>query len=132
MESRGRISGNDLGIWCDDQQEGLSRIAELVTRLGSVPAIQLAHAGAKAWPGTERPVAPSAVALWERHGVPEEPALGELDAVVQAFVNAAQRAIAAGYQVIELHAAHGYLLHQFLSPLANFRQDEFGRLNLPA
>jgi 2,4-dienoyl-CoA reductase-like NADH-dependent reductase (Old Yellow Enzyme family) len=145
VESIGRITHGDVGIWSDDQVPGLRRIAEFLKVNGAVPAIQLAHAGRKAsmqrpWYGnaaldaTDRArgedvwpvVAPSSIALdtgWlTPHALTRED-IGELKDHWRA---AAQRALAAGFEVIEMHSAHGYLSHEFLSPLSNKRDDEYG------
>ncbi|WP_243287815.1 NADH:flavin oxidoreductase/NADH oxidase [Geothrix terrae] len=136
----GRISPDDLGLWNKDQAEALARIARFITSQGAVPGIQLAHAGRKAsnpapWKGSGSltasaggwtPVAPSALPFDEGWTMPtalDEPGIL---AVIEAFMDAARRAVAAGFQVIEVHAAHGYLLHQFLSPLSNHRTDAYG------
>jgi 2,4-dienoyl-CoA reductase-like NADH-dependent reductase (Old Yellow Enzyme family) len=136
----GRISAQDTGIWNDAQRDAWARIAAFVRSQGAVAAIQLAHAGRKAStfrPWAERhgtvaesdggwmPAAPSAVAFGD-YATPRELAVSELPALVEHFAAAARRAIDAGFQVIELHAAHGYLLHEFLSPLSNLRDDEYG------
>lgn len=136
----GRISAADLGLWQDEQIEPLARIAAFARGQGCVPAIQLAHAGRKAsvglgWEaqrtlrsdeGGWQPVAPSALAFGEGYAVPHALEPGEVADIVAAFVAAARRALAAGFQAIEIHAAHGYLLHQFLSPLSNRRSDAYG------
>jgi 2,4-dienoyl-CoA reductase-like NADH-dependent reductase (Old Yellow Enzyme family) len=137
----GRISPNDLGLWSDDQTEPLTHVVRELEAQGAVPGVQLAHAGRKAsthrpWDGGRtalpsdggwaRVVAPSAVAFADGHLVPHELSESEIAAVVSAFADAARRALAAGMRVIELHAAHGYLLHQFLSPLSNLRSDRYG------
>lgn len=136
----GRISPADLGIWSDEHVEPLARIARFVQSQGAVAGIQLAHAGRKAstvppWQGG-RPltaeeggwsvVAPSPIPF--RQGSPIPLALDEtgIDEVVAAFGTAARRALTAGFRVIEIHAAHGYLLHQFLSPFSNHRDDLYG------
>jgi 2,4-dienoyl-CoA reductase-like NADH-dependent reductase (Old Yellow Enzyme family) len=135
----GRISPADTGIWNDEQQQRWARIVEFVHGQGALAGMQLAHAGRKAstqppWEGRGfvadddggwEPVAPSAVAF---PGLREPRALAteELAGVVDAFVTGAGRALAAGFDVLEIHAAHGYLLHQFLSPLSNQRTDEYG------
>ncbi|MGY1749293.1 NADH:flavin oxidoreductase/NADH oxidase [Modestobacter sp. SYSU DS0511] len=141
----GRISPGDVGLWNDAQVPGLARVATFLREHGSVPAIQLAHAGGKAntlrpWdgngqvtaenarPGDEpwTPVAPSAVPMGEGWTAPRALPAAELAGVRDAFVAAARRALTAGFQVAEVHAAHGYLLNQFLSPLTNRRDDEYG------
>ncbi|ROP78064.1 2,4-dienoyl-CoA reductase-like NADH-dependent reductase (Old Yellow Enzyme family) [Frigoribacterium sp. PhB107] len=136
----GRISPQDLGIWNDDQVEALKPITAFVRSQGSVPGIQLAHAGRKAstfrpWSETQGSVpeaeggwptvAPSAVAF-EGYAAPRELTRDEVVGLVEAFRAAARRSVEAGFGLIELHAAHGYLLHQFLSPLSNERTDEYG------
>jgi 2,4-dienoyl-CoA reductase-like NADH-dependent reductase (Old Yellow Enzyme family) len=137
----GRISPSDLGIWSDAHVEPLARCARFIAEQGAVPGIQLAHAGRKAstaapWNGGGplrpeqggwRPiVAPSAIPFRPSDPVPE--ALDEvgIQRVVDAFAVAARRALDAGFRVIEVHAAHGYLLHEFLSPLSNHRTDAYG------
>jgi 2,4-dienoyl-CoA reductase-like NADH-dependent reductase (Old Yellow Enzyme family) len=136
----GRISRGDLGIWDDQHIEPLRRIASFAKSRGCVPAIQLAHAGRKAsvglgWEpqrtlneaeGGWKIYAPSAIAFGDGYAVPET--LGEegIKRIVEKFVEAAGRAQEAGFDAIEIHAAHGYLLHQFLSPLSNRRGDAYG------
>lgn len=137
----GRISPQDLGIWSDDHIAGLKQVSAAIQQMGAVSAIQLAHAGRKA--GTYRPWspvrgyipldeypsarnAPSAIPFKADTPVPHAMTLTEIEEVKSAFVQAAVRAEEAGFDVIELHAAHGYLLHQFLSPLSNQRTDEYG------
>lgn len=136
----GRISPHDLGIWSDQQAEAFAPIARFIREQGAVPAIQLAHAGRKA--STDAPwlsrgallpeqggwqvVAPSALAFSASSPMPHALDESELDHVVADFVAAAQRSLTAGFEVIELHMAHGYLLHQFLSPLTNQRADNYG------
>jgi 2,4-dienoyl-CoA reductase-like NADH-dependent reductase (Old Yellow Enzyme family) len=136
----GRISPEDLGIWNMAQAEALARIVHFIKVQGAVPGIQLAHAGRKAstfapWRGSGSvlaaaggwtPMAPSALAFDPSWTVPEALDEAGIIAVIDAFMDAARRAIAAGFQVIEVHAAHGYLLHQFLSPLSNHRADAYG------
>ncbi|WP_120993901.1 NADH:flavin oxidoreductase/NADH oxidase [Stutzerimonas urumqiensis] len=137
----GRISPEDLGIWSDEHVEPLRRITRFIEAQGAFAGIQLAHAGRKAstwqpWLGKHgsvpvaaggwTPVGPSAIAFDPEHAVPtalDEPGI---EAVIEAFVVAAERSLAAGFKVAEIHAAHGYLLHQFLSPLSNQRQDAYG------
>jgi 2,4-dienoyl-CoA reductase-like NADH-dependent reductase (Old Yellow Enzyme family) len=137
----GRISPADLGIWDDRHVEPLDRIARFVRSQGAVAGIQLAHAGRKAstdvpWRGGTRPrtpeqsgwtpIAPSPIPFSE--GDPAPIALDEagIEGVIAAFEAATHRALAAGFRVIEIHAAHGYLLHEFLSPLSNAREDRYG------
>jgi 2,4-dienoyl-CoA reductase-like NADH-dependent reductase (Old Yellow Enzyme family) len=137
----GRITPDDLGIWSDEHVEGLTRCARMIAEHGAVPGIQLAHAGRKAstaspWKGGRTvPVeeggwetvwAPSAIAFGRSSKVPREMGAAEIREVIQAFVDGATRALRAGFKVAEIHAAHGYLLHTFLSPLSNQRTDEYG------
>jgi 2,4-dienoyl-CoA reductase-like NADH-dependent reductase (Old Yellow Enzyme family) len=137
----GRISYGDLGIWDDRHVEPLARIARFVHRQGAVAGIQLAHAGRKAscevpWRGGGRilppddrgwpVVAPSPIPFNESDPPPIELDEAGIDGIVEAFEAAARRALTAGFRVIEIHAAHGYLLHEFLSPLANHRRDAYG------
>ena len=140
VDPRGRISPADMGIWENQHIPGLRRVTEFVTAQGAVPGIQLAHAGRKAstappWRGGGPvppdaggwvPVAPSAIPFDAKHPVPEALDRAGIEAVVDGFRQAAARARAAGFKVAEVHAAHGYLIHQFLSPLSNRRDDEFG------
>ena len=136
----GRISPADLGLWNDAQIEPLARLAGFMKRQGSVPAIQLGHAGRKAgvgkgWEaqralddaaGGWTPVAPSAVAFGEGYRLPEALDSEGLRDIVRHFAASTRRAREAGFEAVEIHAAHGYLLHQFLSPLANRRTDAYG------
>jgi len=124
VETRGRISAQDLGLWNDAQAEALSRITRFMADHRAVPAIQLAHAGRKA--GVPGKIGPSPLAFSPELGAPQEATADDLAAVVAAFQGAAGRALAAGFQVVEIHAAHGYLLHEFLSPLSNRRTDAYG------
>lgn len=136
VEERGRISPEDLGIWSDAHILGLRELAAKIKAHGAVAAIQLAHAGRKAgtarpWEGGKplhawTPVAPSALAFQEGWPIPQELDLAGLEGIQHAFQKAAWRAREAGFQVIELHMAHGYLLHSFLSPLSNRRTDRYG------
>lgn len=145
VESRGRITHGDTGIWSDAHVAGLSRIASFVKAQEAIPAIQLAHAGRKAsmarpWRGNgpltqadlergDQPwgiVAPSAKPLDEGWLRPHALETGELEEIVAAFYDAALRAERAGFELLEVHAAHGYLLHSFLSPISNERRDEYG------
>ncbi len=125
VQPNGRISNQDLGIWSDDHIQGLSELVRLVHHHGAKIGIQLAHAGRKAQ-ADGRHVAPSAIAFSDDYDVPEELAADEINEIVQAFRQAAIRAEKAGFDVVEIHAAHGYLINEFLSPLANHRQDEYG------
>ncbi|WP_224370298.1 NADH:flavin oxidoreductase/NADH oxidase [Hyalangium versicolor] len=136
----GRISPQDLGLWKDEHVAPLARITRFITEHGAVPGIQLAHAGRKAstarpWEGGRaippgqvgwKTVAPSPQPF--NPGDPEPEALDEagIARVVKAFVDSTARALAAGFRVLEIHAAHGYLLHEFLSPLTNRRNDGYG------
>ena len=124
VEARGRISAHDLGLWNEAQAEALAPIAHFIAEQGAVPGIQLAHAGRKAAVGGA--IAPSAEAFSPDHAVPRAMDDADIEAVVAAFRAAAGRAHAAGFAVVEIHAAHGYLLHEFLSPLANRRADAWG------
>jgi 2,4-dienoyl-CoA reductase-like NADH-dependent reductase (Old Yellow Enzyme family) len=137
----GRISPQDLGIWEDGQIEMLAKIAGFIHEQGSVAGMQLAHAGRKA--STSRPweghdavpesaggwtnvMAPSALKFSETYPMPRELTREGIGEVVAAFAAAARRACEAGFRVVEVHAAHGYLIHEFLSPLSNRREDEYG------
>jgi 2,4-dienoyl-CoA reductase-like NADH-dependent reductase (Old Yellow Enzyme family) len=131
VEPRGRISQHDLGLWDDAQIEPLARIVRLVQAEGAAVGVQLAHAGRKAWSahkgrGPEQPVAPSPLPFDTEWQVPRELTPEEIDQMVSAWQEAALRAKAAGFDAIEIHAAHGYLIHQFLSPLSNRRTDGYG------
>lgn len=141
VEARGRISPHDLGLWNDAQIEPLARVARFVRSQGAAFGVQLAHAGRKA--GTHRPFAPTrgvvarAEGGWQAVGpgtvpfraggpAPERLSARDLEAIVAAFAAAAERADAAGADTVEIHAAHGYLIHSFLSPLVNDRDDRYG------
>jgi 2,4-dienoyl-CoA reductase-like NADH-dependent reductase (Old Yellow Enzyme family) len=145
VTAEGRISHGDVGLWSDEHVPGLARVVDFLHAEGSAAGIQLAHAGAKAsslrpWDGTgpvteenarpgEAPwptVSASAVPAGPGWPTPHELTVGELTEVREAFVAATRRALTAGFDVVELHAAHGYLLHQFLSPLSNRREDSYG------
>jgi 2,4-dienoyl-CoA reductase-like NADH-dependent reductase (Old Yellow Enzyme family) len=141
VEQRGQISPADLGLWKDDHIAPLARIAAFIRSQGAVPGVQLAHAGRKAstsqpWQnggavilpqdGGWVPVAPSAIPFHEHGLAPMELSTGEISNIVAAFGNAAKRALDAGFQLIEIHGAHGYLLDEFLSPLSNHRTDGYG------
>jgi 2,4-dienoyl-CoA reductase (NADPH2) len=136
----GRISPGDLGLWDDRHIEPLKRVAHFVARMGAVPAIQLAHAGRKAscappWEGGGRIsrdqggrdiVAPSPIPFAAGGPPPRELDEAGIRGVIAAFAAATRRALEAGFEIIEIHAAHGYLLHEFLSPLSNHRTDGYG------
>jgi 2,4-dienoyl-CoA reductase-like NADH-dependent reductase (Old Yellow Enzyme family) len=137
----GRISPQDLGIWKDDHLEPLARIVRFIDEQGSVAGMQLAHAGRKAstyrpWEGNgeipesaggwKKVVAPSALRFSDNYPMPQTLTTDGIHEVVKAFAAAARRAGEAGLRVIEIHAAHGYLIHEFLSPLSNQRSDAYG------
>jgi 2,4-dienoyl-CoA reductase-like NADH-dependent reductase (Old Yellow Enzyme family) len=141
--AEGRITPQDLGLWRDDHVAMLARIAGFMAEHGAVPAIQLAHAGRKAstrrpwdagpptvptaeggWPGDV--FAPSAVPFSDVYPRPKALDVEGIRRVVRAFADAAQRSLDAGFRILEIHAAHGYLLHEFLSPLSNRRDDAYG------
>ncbi len=140
VSPEGRISPADAGIWTDDQARAYQGIARFIAEQGAVPGIQLGHAGRKAstdrpWHGGApvserdggfRPVAPSPIAFGEGYPTPRELTTEEVAGIVRSFAEAARRAESAGFQVAELHMAHGYLLHEFLSPLSNVRRDVYG------
>lgn len=142
VEPGGRITPNCLGIWKDEHVPALRQVTDFVSQHGSVPGIQLAHAGVKASrhrplhptpnafvpleEGGWMPVGPTAKRFSQDGPVPHELTVDEIKAIGRSFVAAAQRSIAAGFRVIELHFAHGYLGHSFLSPLMNERTDEYG------
>lgn len=125
VESRGRISEHDVGIWHDDHIPGLAKIVEFAHKWDTKIGIQLGHAGRKADLKTEI-VAPSAVSFSHRYQNPTALSKADIATVVQAFADAAERAVKAGFDMVELHGAHGYLIHQFLSPVSNVRTDEYG------
>ncbi|PWW30463.1 NADPH2 dehydrogenase [Cytobacillus oceanisediminis] len=122
---QGRISPQDLGIWSDDHIAGLKELTNLMKEHGAATGIQLAHAGRKATVEGEI-LAPSAIAFNEKMKKPKEMTKEEISETVDAFRQGADRAKKAGFEVIEIHAAHGYLINQFLSPLSNKRTDEYG------
>ncbi|MGY1578091.1 NADH:flavin oxidoreductase/NADH oxidase [Streptomyces sp. MN13] len=140
VSPEGRISPYDLGLWNDTQVEAFRRITRFLTDHGTVPAVQLAHAGRKAstdrpWKGGApvgpdahgwQPLGPSPVAFDDRHPVPTELTVEEIHEIVGQFAQAARRALAAGFEIAEIHGAHGYLIHEFLSPHSNRRTDAYG------
>ncbi|MBN2678626.1 NADH:flavin oxidoreductase/NADH oxidase [Acidithiobacillus montserratensis] len=151
VSPEGRISPRDLGIWNDQQAAALAPIVQFMKKQGAVPAIQIAHAGRKA--STQAPfdggapiaanleqgwlpLGPSPLPFSSSHSVPKAMDTQDLEKVRKDFVAAAQRALQAGFEVLELHMAHGYLLHSFLSPVSNQREDAYGgslenRMRLP-
>jgi 2,4-dienoyl-CoA reductase-like NADH-dependent reductase (Old Yellow Enzyme family) len=140
VSAEGRISPQDLGIYNDAHIENLARITRFICEQGAIPGMQLAHAGRKGstvrpWEGSGAipeskggwiPVAPSAIPFADGHATPAALDLTGIRGVVKAFGDAARRACEAGFGVLEIHAAHGYLLHEFLSPLSNQRTDSYG------
>ncbi|MEJ2215441.1 MAG: NADH:flavin oxidoreductase/NADH oxidase [Gemmatimonadota bacterium] len=140
VTAEGRISPDDLGIWKDDHVEFLARITRFISEHGAVPGIQLAHAGRKAstsspWKGHNavaydgggwEPVAPSALPFQDDWHTPQALDKAGIRGVVDAFRDAAGRSLEAGFRVAEIHGAHGYLIHEFLSPLTNQRTDAYG------
>jgi len=126
VEKRGRITDRDLGIWDDSHVEGLSKIVNLCKKYGAKIAIQLAHAGRKCEVKSEDIIAPSPIAFSEEYKVPKEMSKDDIKMVIRAFKEGARRALSAGFDAIEIHAAHGYLINEFLSPLTNKRTDEYG------
>ena len=159
VERRGCGTAGDMGLWDDSYTEHFRRLADFIRSQNSVPAIQLGHSGRKArrfrpWEGgaplTEEGaikagvddwddwelVAPSAIGSSETEPIPRALSFGEIQKTIENWSEAARRANEAGFEVLEIHAAHGYLLHQFLSPKANLRTDEYGgseskRMRLP-
>lgn len=140
VSPEGRISPQDLGIWKDEHIPFLQRIASFIEQQGSIPGMQLAHAGRKAshhrpWEGGEalaqnegawKTVAPSEVPFKTDEPAPEALTIEGIEKVKNDFAEASRRALKAGFKIVELHAAHGYLLHEFLSPLSNKRKDQYG------
>jgi 2,4-dienoyl-CoA reductase-like NADH-dependent reductase (Old Yellow Enzyme family) len=140
VSPEGRISPSDLGLWKDEQIKKMQAINQFILSQNSIPGIQLAHAGRKAsaaepWNGNKKldesnegwdTVAPSAVGYHSNEKSPIALDNNGIQKVISDFKSATKRALKAGFQVVEIHAAHGYLLHEFLSPLSNFRTDEYG------
>lgn len=136
----GRITPYDLGLWSAQQAEAFQSTTAFIKEQGATPAIQIAHAGRKAgcaqpWKGGKsislqeggwQPLAPSALAFSADSNMPKEMNQADIDKVVSLFAEAAKRALTAGFEVVEIHMAHGYLLHEFLSPLTNRRSDAYG------
>ena len=126
VEPRGRISDKDLGIWSDEHVAGLKVLVDIVKGYGATSGIQLAHAGRKCSVFDEDIIGPSSLAYDDQYAVPREMTLDDIKEVVQSFKKAAERALNAGYELLEIHGAHGYLIHEFLSPLSNKRTDQYG------
>jgi 2,4-dienoyl-CoA reductase-like NADH-dependent reductase (Old Yellow Enzyme family) len=124
VEPRGRISAQDLGLWDDGQIPAFAHLARFMADNGAVPAVQLGHAGRKA--SVAGAIGPSPLAFSANYATPQAMSQGDIEQVILAFQQAAQRAREAGFQAVEIHSAHGYLLHQFLSPLSNQRDDGYG------
>ena len=140
VSPEGRITPYDLGLWTDQQAEALRPIVSFIKEQGATPAIQIAHAGRKAcsdqpWKGGLpiiekdggwQPLAPSALPFSPDSRIPKEMTQADIDNVVNQFAEATKRALKAGFEVLKIHMAHGYLLHEFLSPLTNHRTDSYG------
>ncbi|MEO6893470.1 MAG: NADH:flavin oxidoreductase/NADH oxidase [Ginsengibacter sp.] len=140
VNANGRISPDDLGIWKNEHIVFLIKITDFIKENGSIAGIQLAHAGRKAsnlspWKGRKpltkeqggwQTIAPSNIPFKENYPVPKEMSIDEIKSLIKDFSNATQRSIQAGFQVFEIHAAHGYLINEFLSPVSNKRNDEYG------
>lgn len=136
----GRISPSDAGIWSDAHAEAYKRITKFIKENGAIAGIQLAHAGRKAstaepWHGGKKveendggweTIAPSAIAFADDYPMPREMTKADIKKTTEDFIEAAKRSVEAGFEVIEIHAAHGYLFHEFLSPISNQRTDEYG------
>ena len=140
VSPEGRISPDDAGIWNDEQAEAYKKITSFIKLQNCIPGIQIAHAGRKAstyspWKGNGyvQPkdggwitLAPSAIPFSEHYSTPKEMSVADIENVVEQFRSAAERSVRAGFEVIEIHMAHGYLIHEFLSPLSNHRNDKYG------
>ncbi len=142
VSPKGRISPDDMGLWSKEQAVALKKITSFIKSQNSIPGIQIAHAGRKAstpkpWDqkhkvfipasaGGWTPLAPSAIAFGENYPTPHKLSLKEIQKIIQEWQKSASLALQAGFQTLELHFAHGYLIHSFLSPLSNHRTDEFG------
>jgi 2,4-dienoyl-CoA reductase-like NADH-dependent reductase (Old Yellow Enzyme family) len=140
VSPNGRISPDDMGLWKDEHITPLKKITDFIKNQHSVPAIQLAHAGRKgsvssSWKGGKilhpveggwKTIAPSSIPFRESDPVPESMTLAEIVQLREDFKSATRRALAAGFEVIEIHGAHGYLINSFLSPLSNRRSDQYG------
>ncbi len=126
VEPRGRITAQDLGIWDDQHVMGLSKLVDVCHDQGAKIGIQIAHAGRKCIFPKDVPVGPSPIPFNSDSRTPVELSLEEIQKIINAFGSAAQRALAAGFDLIEIHGAHGYLISEFLSPLSNHRTDAYG------
>lgn len=140
VSPEGRISPSDAGIWSDEHAEAYKEITKFIKEQGAVAGIQIAHAGRKAstaepWNGGKgidennrgwQTIAPSSIAFADDYPMPREMTVEDIEKITEDFAKAAERAVKAGFEVIEIHAAHGYLLHEFLSPISNQRKDEYG------
>jgi len=140
VSPEGRISPGDLGLWNDQQLKAFERITSFILSEGAVPGIQLAHAGRKASMDTPQHgdrllkpgkggwdvVAPSVIPFSEDYAIPHALTISEIESLVQKFIDSTVRALKAGFKVVEIHMAHGYLMHEFLSPITNHRLDEYG------
>ncbi len=140
VSPEGRISPSDAGIWSDAHAEAYKKITAFIKSHGAIAGIQIAHAGRKAstaapWDGGKKvgekdggweTLAPSAIAFDDDYPMPREMTLSDIEQATKDFAAAAKRSVEAGFEVIEIHAAHGYLFHEFLSPLSNKRTDEYG------
>jgi len=125
VHPQGRISRHDLGLWDNTQIQGLSRLVQMIQHCGAKFTLQLAHAGRKSTLDGDI-LGPSAIAHSDQSRTPRALTTTEIEGIVEAYANAARRAIDTGCDVLELHAAHGYLIHTFLSPLSNQREDQYG------
>ena len=127
VEARGRISNQDLGIYDDEHIVGLTALVNQVHTAGSLIAIQLAHAGRKSGVNQSQAIAPTAIRFSQDYPEPNAMSLTDIQTVILSFKHAARRAQEAGFDGIEIHGAHGYLINQFISPLSNQRRDQYGR-----
>jgi len=125
VESRGRLSGHDLGLWADEQVEPLTSLVSFCQEQGARVGVQLSHGGRKSW-GGEPLVGPSPVPFDDGEEPPHQLEISELSDIVDSWAAAARRAVRAGFDCVEIHGAHGYLMNQFLSPLSNKRADRYG------
>lgn len=126
VEPRGRITNHDLGLWSDDHILGMKDLVDTIHSGGAKAAIQLGHAGRKSTTTLEPIVGPSAIAYSSTYQIPTALTIDEIQSIVQSFKSAARRAALAGFDLIEIHGAHGYLINQFISPLSNHRSDAYG------